>query len=96
MNRVVLTDEQWVTIWALLVAPLRVDVGRPEAGRRFLNAVLGVLRRGAPGRLLPVEWGRWYSVFKRFSRWAERGVGTDWHRQVAHDPDWQEGFLDSS
>jgi acetolactate synthase small subunit len=96
MNRVVLTDAQGVTIWTLLVAHPRVYVGRPEACRRFLNAVLWGLRRGAPGRLLPVEWGRWHSVFQRFSRWAERGVGTDWHRQVAHDPDWQEVFLDST
>ena len=35
-------------------------------------------------------------MFKRFSRWAERGVWTDWHQQVAHDPDWQEVFLDST
>jgi transposase len=96
MNRVVLTDEQGVTIWTLLVAHPRVYVGQPEACRRFLNAVLGVLRRGAQWRLLPAEWGHWHSVFKRFSRWAERGVWTDWHRQVAHDPDRQEGFLDST
>jgi len=96
MNRVVLTDEQWVTIWTFLAAHPRVYVGRPEACRRFLNAVLWVLRSGAQWRLLPVEWGRWNSVFKRFSRWAERGVWTDLHRQVAHDPDLQEVFLDST
>ena len=96
MNRVVLTDAQWVTIWALLVAHPRVYVGRPDACRRFLNAVLWVLRSGALGRLLPVELGHWNSVFKRFSRWSERGVWTDWHQQVAHDPDLQEVFLDST
>ena len=92
MNRVVLTDEQWVTIWTFLVAHPRGYVGRPEACRRFLNAVLGVLRRGVPWCLLPL--GRWNSVFKRFSRWGERGVWTDLHQHVAHAPDLQEVFLD--
>ena len=96
MNRVVLTDEQWVTISAFLAAHPRVYVGRPEACWRFLNAVLWVLRSGAQWRLLPVELGRWNSVFKRFSRWSERGVWTDLHRQVADDPDLQEVFLDST
>jgi len=68
MNRVVLTDEQWVTIWTFLAAHPRVYVGRPEACRRFLNAVLWVLRSGAQWRLLPVELGRWNSVLNRFSR----------------------------
>ena len=96
MNRVVLTDEQWVTIWTFLIAHPRVYVGRPEACRRFLNAVLWVLRRGAPWRLLPVELGRWNSVFQRFSRWGEGGIWTDLDRHVADDPDLQEVFLDST
>jgi transposase len=80
MNRTVLTDEPWVTIWAFWAAHARVYGGQPEACRRCLNAVLGVLRSGAQGRLLPAQWGRWNSVFKRFSRGAERGVWTAWHQ----------------
>jgi transposase len=96
MNRAVLTDEQWATLWACLARHPRVYVGRPEACRRFLDAVLWVLRSGAQWRFLPAELGRWNSVFKRFARWGERGVWTDLHRHVAQDPDWQEVFLDST
>jgi hypothetical protein len=46
--------------------------------------------------LLPAAFGQWNSVFERFARWAERGVWTDLHRHVAHDPAWQEVFLDST
>ena len=96
MNRVALTDEQWGTLWTFLVAHPRVYVGRPEACRRFLNAVLWVLRSGAQWRLLPAEVGRWNSVFQRFSRWSERGVWADLHRHVAADPDLQAVLLDST
>ena len=96
MNRVALTDEQWGTLWTFLVAHPRVYVGRPEACRRFLNAVLWVLRSGAQWRLLPAELGRWNSVFKRFSRWSERGVWADLHRHIAADPDVQAVLLEST
>jgi transposase len=96
MNRTVLTDEQWQTMWAFLVAHPRVYVGPPDACRRFLNAVLWVLRSGAQWRVLPTEIGPWNSVFKRFSRWGKRGVWADLHRHVTHDPDLQEVLLDST
>src|SRR5512139_1856202 len=96
MNRVVLTDAQWVTIWTFLIAHRRVYVGRPEACRRFLHAVLWVLRSGAHWRLLPAALGRWNSVFKRFSRWSERGVWADLHRHLAADPELQAVLLDSA
>ena len=96
MNRAVLTDEQWQTIWTFLVAHPRVYVGATDTCRRFLNAVLWVLRSGAQWRLLPTELGHWNRVFKRFSHWGEHGVWADWHRYTAHDPDWQEVFWDST
>lgn len=96
MDRTKLTDAQWATIWAFLVLHPRVTVGRPETCRRFLEAVLWILRSGAQWRLLPAELGKWNSVFKRFSRWSAHGVWEELHRHVAADPDWQEVLFDST
>ena len=48
--------------------------------RWFLEAVLWIGRTGGPWRDLPVQFGRWDTVYIRFSRWRRKGV---WHR-VAH------------
>ena len=62
--------------------------------RLFINAVLWIAKTGAPWRDLPERFGPWGSVWKRFDRWARKGVwkqvfetlqgsgtGTDDHRQ---------------
>ena len=41
--------------------------------RRFLEAVLWVLRTGAPWRDLPTELGNWSTVYRRYRRWAIAG-----------------------
>ncbi len=96
MDRTRLTDVQWSTLLAFLSAQRTVHVGNPEVCRRFLDAVLWVLRSGAPWRLLPPERGAWNSVFKRFSRWQKRGVWRDLHRFIAQDPDLQHLLIDST
>jgi transposase len=43
--------------------------------------VLWVARTGAPWRDLPDEFGKWYTVYTRFWRWAKKGV---WERILKH------------
>lgn len=96
MNRAVLTDEQWAIVVAFLSGCAGVYVGSEKACRRFVAAVLWVLRSGAQWRLLPPEFGHWNSVFKRFARWCKQGVWEALHRHVAQHPDLQHVFLDST
>lgn len=96
MNRLTLTNGQWETVWPFLKAHRKVYVGDPAQCRRFLDAVLWVLRSGSQWRLLPQELGKWNSVFKRFDRWSQAGVWSDLFAHVADDPDWQEVLLDST
>ncbi len=51
------------------------DPGRSaEDNRRFVEAVIWIGRNGARWRALPVAYGKWFSVHKRFLRWAQKGV----------------------
>jgi transposase len=52
-------------------------IGPQENNRLFVGAVWWPVRAGAPGRDLPEEFGKWNSVFRRFRRWAKKGV---WER----------------
>ena len=64
MDRMVLRDDQWERIASLV--PGRVgDPGRSGADNRlFVEAVLWIVRVGAPWRDLPKDFGKWNSVFQ--------------------------------
>jgi transposase len=96
MERATLTDAQWTTILPVLLAHPRLYVGAHETCRRFLDAVLWILRSGAQWRFLPPSVGRWNSVFKRFSRWCKQGVWTALREAVGSDRDLQHLLIDST
>src|SRR5215208_5141969 len=75
MDRMVLRDDQWKRI-ARLVPGKVGDPGRSGADNRlFVEAVLWIVRVGAPWRDLPKDFGNWNSVFQRFCCAALRVVG---------------------
>ena len=47
------------------------SVIRDAAGSLSVEEVLSVARTGAPWRDLPDEFGKWYTVYTRFWRWAQ-------------------------
>jgi transposase len=78
MNRE-LTDAQWERLRPLL-PPEKPKVGRPNKDHRaVVDAILWVLRTGAPWRDLPERYGPWHTVASRFYRWCRAGV---WQRAL--------------
>lgn len=74
VKRYELTDGQWERIRELLPGKAS-DPGRAaEDNRRFVNAVLWVLRSGAHWHDLPERYGKWKTVHTRFARWAKSGI----------------------
>jgi transposase len=96
MSQVRVTDEQWNKLVRLLRQDVRAYVGDEAECRRYVEAVLWITRSGASWRLLPSEYGRWNTIYKRYSRWCEAGV---WERllgQVSQTPDLEHLLLDST
>ena len=96
MPRLLLRDDQWVRIEPLLQGKAG-DRGRTGADNRlFVEAVLWMARTGAPWRDLPPAFGPWNSAFRRFSRWADKGVWQTIFATLCEEADFEEVFLDST
>ena len=95
LRRHELSDDQWEKIEPLL--PGRVgDPGRTAADNRlFVNAVLFFAKTGVPWRDLPVRFGKWNSIWRRFDRWCAAGVWPEL-AAVLGEPELTELHLDST
>lgn len=96
LDRLVLSDEQWARMAAHVIGDERTRGSSGRNNRMFVEAVLWIVRTGAPWRDLPEQFGCWNSVFRRFSRWSAKGI---WHRifaAMADDPDFEYLILDST
>jgi transposase len=91
-----LTLEQWKKILAFLRTRTDLYVGKPTDCKRFVNAVLWMTRSGAQWRLLPKTHGDWNSVYKRFDRWAERGIWQDMLEHFAGEADMESVMIDAT
>ena len=55
--------------------------------RRFVEAVLWIARTGSPWRDLPLLFGNWNSVFKRYRDWVKAGVFIRLFEACSDEPD---------
>ncbi len=91
-----LSDGQWERVSQL--GPGKPgDRGRSGRDNRlFLEAVLWIARTGSPWRDLPESFGNWFSVWKRFRRWALNGVFERIFAALAGDPDFEYAIIDGT
>lgn len=93
MDRLVrLSDEQWMRIEALLPSATKTGGRNARPHRPMVEAMIWILRTGAPWRDLPRGYGPWQSVYTRFSRWSQSGVLARLFEALARERD-AEGYL---
>lgn len=75
MSRHDLTDGEFNAIRFYLPAQKTGSQGRPwKDHRTVINGILWILATGSPWRDLPVEFGKWQTVYGRFRRWLNEGL----------------------
>jgi transposase len=94
-QRHAICDDDWDRIKDLLPGRPGQPGVTAKDNRLFVNAVLWIAKTGAPWRDLPERFGHWNSAWKRFDRWARKGV---WRKVFQHlqDPDLEWLILDST
>ncbi|WP_338524035.1 transposase [Pseudomonas batumici] len=88
-DREILEDSQWERLFPILKANGRVYIGNQEACRQFVRAVFWVLFTGSQWKLVPKEYGRANTIYKRFTRWGSHGVWSDLYERFGADPELQ-------
>jgi transposase len=69
-----MSDQLWNRLEVLLPGRQGTWGGQARDNRQFINAVLWILRTGAPWRELPARYGDWKNTHRRFCRWRDRGA----------------------
>ena len=86
--------------WMLLEPHLpgrRGSWGRvAKDNRKFINAVVWILRTGAPWRDLPPDYGDWKNTHRRFCRWRDKGIWEKLFNLFIQDPDFEWLMIDAS
>jgi putative transposase len=95
-DRLILRDAQWDRLSAHIIGDARSRGSSGRDNRMFVEAVLWLVRTGAPWRDLPEAFGHWNSIFRRFSRWSAKGIWQRIFAAMADDPDFEYLILDST
>lgn len=96
MSSITIPSDQWAKILQFLRDCPEVYVGDPDECKRFVEGALWINRSGAQWRLLPAEYGRWNTVYKRFARWCDRGIWERMHQHFSREPDLEYLVIDST
>ena len=100
-----LTNEQWKRIEPIIVSltPVKDPRGRKARDpREVMNAILWILRTGAPWKDLPQRYPPYQTCHRRFQQWVRQGVFRRIAKELVEDLnergkiDIREAFIDGS
>lgn len=91
-----ISDEAWALLEPRLPGRAGSWGGVAKDNRQFINAVLWILRTGAPWRDLPPGYGDWKNTQRRFCRWRDKGIWEGLLEQLIDEPDFEWLMIDAS
>lgn len=93
MPRIMLTDEHWSKLRAILLEDRVYD--KPEH-RNTMEGILYRMRVGCPWRDIPESFGLWNTIFRRFLLWSRKGILQRLFKKLISEPDFEWIFIDGS
>ncbi len=94
MPRTMLTDARWKLLFNTMKSTGRV-YDKPEHRMTF-EGILYRMRTGLPWRDLPIEFGDWSAVYRRFNLWSKKGILRILFNRLSEFSDFDWVFLDGS
>ena len=91
-----ISDKVWGLLEPLLPGRRGSWGGVAIDNRRFINAIIWILRTGASWRDLPPSYGDWKNTHRRFCRWRDKGVWESVLTHLIEDPDYEWLMIDAS
>lgn len=91
-----ISDEVWNLLKPHLPGQRGQWGGIAQDNRRFINAILWILRTGAPWRDLPPSYGKWGTVYQRFRRWRDKGIWENILNKLINEPDFEWLIIDAT
>ena len=96
MDRLILCDQQWDRIAQHIIGNEHTRGSSGRDNRMFVEGVLWIVRTGSPWRDLPEGFGKWFTVYTRFWRWAQKGVWERIFKALCDDPDFEYVLIDGT
>jgi len=91
-----LTNKQWDRIKSFFPDRTGQKGRPPKSHRMMINAILWILRTGAPWRDLSPKYGSWKSVYTRFSRWSKSGLWEEIFIHISKKSNSEYNMIDST
>ena len=95
-HRFEISDAEWELLEPHLTGKPGQHGGIAKDNRKFINAVVWILKTGSPWRDLPPDYGKWGTVHQRFIRWQRRGMWKKLFEILKGDKNFEWLMIDSS